>query len=365
MKIKGFLLLLLTGFGSYHTTHAQTKQADARLVQVYQSTLMWNGIVTSPDGRAFVCFPHVEGVPAVSIAEIKPSSQTAPYPDVAWNVWKKGSNAQHAFVRTNSLRFGPDGNLWIIDTGQPKQGESVVKDGPKLVSINTKLNKVVRIIPLGGVVKQKSFLDDFRFNGEHLYITDAGEPGLIVLDLKTGKGRRVLDNDRSTTDQRPMMAEGKVMVKANGKQERLHADQLELSPDGQILYFQPASGPMWRIETRLLDNPAMLSAQLAKQVKLFYNTPTTGGTCIDAEGNLYVTDANQLRILKITPQGQASTLIRDPRLLWADALWIDDQGYLWIPTNQQNRSANYKTSVKAKYPVYIYKMKLGAKPVRR
>lgn len=365
MKMKGFLLLLITGYWACKTVDAQTMQPDKRLVQVYQSTLMWNGIAIGPDGRAFVCFPHVEGVPAVSIAEVKPNSQISPYPTVAWNAWKKGANARQTFVRTNSLRFGPDGNLWIIDTGQPKQGEPVVKDGPKLVAINTKLNRVVRTVPLGSVVKQKSFLDDFRFNGEHIYITDAGEPGLIVLDLQTGKGRRVLDNDRSTTDQRPMMAEGKIMVKTNGQQERLHADQLEVSPDGQTLYFQPASGPMWRIETRLLDNLAMTSAQLAKQVKLFYNTPTTGGTCIDANGNLYVTDANQLRILKITPQGTASTLIRDPRLLWADALWIDDQGYLWIPTNQQNRSVNYKTAVKAKYPVYIYKMKLGAKPVRR
>ena len=57
-------------------------------------------------------------------------------------------------------------------------------------------------------MKAKSYVDDIRFNGRHAYITDAGEPALIVLDLETGDAGRVLENHPSTVDERPMMADG-------------------------------------------------------------------------------------------------------------------------------------------------------------
>lgn len=366
MKNYIFSLLLIGGSILGRNSLAQSAHT-AQLEQVYESSLIWNGIAVGDDGRAFVCFPHAEGKPAISVAQIRPDNRLVLYPNISWNAWKTGKDAREAFVRVNSLRFGPDGNLWVLDTGQPKAGEPfLVNDGPKLVVIDTRANKVLQTISLGSVVKDKSFLDDFRFNGDHIYITDAGAPALIVWDQATGQGRRVLENDPFTTDKRPMIAEGKIMIKKDGKQEHLHADQLEVSPDGKLLYFQPACGPMYKMETRFLDDASVPAQKLSKQVKLFYNTSTTGGTCIEASGNLYVTDVDKLKIIKITPKGKASTLITDPRLLWADALWIDNTGNLWIPTTQQNRVAGYNDGVsKVKYPVYIYKMKLGLQPVRR
>jgi hypothetical protein len=50
-------------------------------------------------------------------------------------------------------------------------------------------------------------------------------------------------------------------------------------------------------------------------VQLFFDTPTTGGTAIDDAGNLYVTDVNKKRLLKITLQAQGTTLVQDERLI--------------------------------------------------
>ena len=56
-------------------------------------------------------------------------------------------------------------------------------------------------------------------------------------------------------------------------------------------------------------------------------------------------------------------VIKDDRLLWADALWIDEDGYLWIPTGQLNRLSVFQNVVdKVKFPVTIYKLKIGTKP---
>ncbi|WP_371778344.1 L-dopachrome tautomerase-related protein [Streptosporangium subroseum] len=216
---------------------------------------------------------------------------------------------------------------------------------------------------VGALTSGGSAIDDIRFNGRTAYVTDAGMPGLIVLDLRSGKARRVLDNDRSTTDERPMYAEGKIMVGPGGKQVRIHADQLEVSPDGRHLYFQPASGPLHRVETRRLDDPSVPAAELSRHVENWVDTPSTGGTAIDAEGNIYLSDVNRLRILKITPDRRVTTLIQDPRLEWADAMWIDTEGFLWIPVAQLNRIAPFQDGTsRVRFPVHIYKMRIGVRP---
>jgi len=208
-------------------------------------------------------------------------------------------------------------------------------------------------------------VDDLRFHGDMLYVTDAGAPGLILLSQKTGQGRRVLDGDSSTTARRPMLGEGKKMLKPDGSDVKLHADQMEVSPDGQYFYFQTAAGPMYRVETKYLDNPNTSSADIAKQVKYFFNSPTCGGTAIDADGNLYVADANEKRVLRVTPTGQSSTLVQSPDLIWVDAMWIDRAGNLWMPVPQMNRTAGFQKGVETvKFPVQLYKLPIGAKPFR-
>ncbi|OUJ75005.1 hypothetical protein BXP70_09245 [Hymenobacter crusticola] len=336
----------------------------SKLEDVYQADTIWNGVAVSDNGRAFVLFPHNEGSAGTRIGEIK-NGKAVPYPNQNWNNWKLGADAKQKFVRANSLRFGPDGNLWVIDTGTPKSDAAPVPNGPKLLAFDIKTNKLVRSIPLDAYAKPKSFVDDLRFHADKIYVTDAGAPALIVLDTKTGKGRRVLENDTSTTARRPMYGEGKRMVKPTGEDVALHADQMEVSPDGNYYYWQSAAGPMYRLETRLLDDPNVSSADLAKQVKYFYNSPTTGGTAIDANGNIYLNDCNHKRLLKISPEGQATTLLQDDRLVWADAMWIDNKGNLWIPAAQINRSAGMQQGKETvQFPVHIYKLALGLKPLR-
>jgi hypothetical protein len=59
---------------------------------------------------------------------------------------------------------------------------------------------------MGNVTRTNSLLDDIRFNPAtgKAYLTDAGSPGLIVLDLESGMATRVLDGDPSTSDTMPV-----------------------------------------------------------------------------------------------------------------------------------------------------------------
>ena len=337
-------------------------QQDSRLQPVFGSKRVWNGVTTTQDGRVFVCYPGADG-PGVSVEEILPDGTRQPYPDAEWNGWKTGQSILHAFVCANALRIGPDGKLWIVDAGSTGPNQPAITGAARVVQIDLQTNQMERIYSLGTATKVKSYVDDIRFNGLQAYLTDAGEPGLIVLDLAGGSARRLLDGDPSTSDRRPMYADGKIMYDKDGKERVSHADQLEVSPDGKYLYYQPCPGPMARIGTRWLDDPTIPPAEIAKHVEAWWDAPTCGGTAIDARGNLYFSDTNRQRILKITPEKEISTVVADPRLEWSDAMWIDDAGFLWMPATQQNFTPGFTGGKQeVNYPVWIYKLQIGAKP---
>ena len=80
----------------------------------------------------------------------------------------------------------------------------------------------------------------------------------MVLNLNTGALRRTLDGDPSTKGTRPMIVEGKELPPVFGLWRILDVDMLEVSADGRWLYYQPAAGPMSRIETRWIDEQGFL-----------------------------------------------------------------------------------------------------------
>lgn len=321
-----------------------------------------NGVTLSRDGRLFLVLSRIDGSDGPRVVEWV-AGDLKPYPDAAWNTWRLGQEAANAFVRVNSLRIGPDGDLWLVDVGAPGIGNPKLVGGPKIVQVDLAANNVRRSYRLDAATNEESFVDDIRFNGRTAYVTDAGSPGLIVLDLDTGNTRRVLDGDISTTAQKPVTAEGRTISGPDGDPIYIHADQLEVSPDGNWLYYQPCSGPLYRIETRWLDDASVSDAERAKHVELVAETPSTGGTAIDSEGNLYVSDTDRQLVLKVAPDGSTSTLIQDRRLLWVDAMWIDETGYLWMPAAQLNRMAPFQEGTsKVEFPIYVYKLQIGAKP---
>lgn len=233
---------------------AQGKDKDP-LIEVYSSQEIITGVTTTASGRVFFEYPHLDGTSGTRIGELGKDDKVTSFPNAAWNDWAPGRPTEHTFVRTNSMRIGPDGLLWVVDTGTPQFGAKIIHGGVKLVSIDLKHNQVARVYPLDECTHDDSFVDDVRFNGHYAFLTDAGSPALIVLDLTTGKVRRVLENDASTTAQRPVIASASALHTADGQEVKIHADQLEVSPDGDYLYYQALTGPMYRIETRYLQAP--------------------------------------------------------------------------------------------------------------
>ena len=359
------LVRVLPAQSSPPETSAKTNASSSLKVAITLPNAQTNGVAIAPGGRIFMVIAKQKGQDVPQLAEYK-SGQLVPYPDAGWNSWKPGNDASHAWVHANSVRFGPDGTLWVVDFGSPGLGQADVKHGPKLVGINTASGQVVETLYMDSQTRSDSALDDVRFNDDHAYLTDAGWPGLIVVHLPDGAMYRVLSDTDSVKALKPLRGEGHELQDKHGKPIYFHADQLEVSPDGKLLYYQPCSGPMSVIETAFLNDPKLSDTERAKHARTFVNNGTAGGTAIDRQGNVYVSDADHSSVLKVTPSGKVSTLVHDPRLIWVDAMWITSDGRLWMPAAQMDRTPDFNNGkLSVKYPMQVFTIDIGNGPPAR
>ena len=173
--------------------------------------------------------------------------------------------------------------------------------------------------------------------GDIAYLSDTSG-ALLVLNLTTGNGKRVLAGDDSATAWYPMMYNGTLVpgYGPSGSALAVGLDQIEVSPNGVYLYYQPCNDGLYRIKTAYVDatlTNATLAATLGDYAGPFVLTPSTGGTAIDANGNIYVSDTNLLAVWKVT-QGRATILVQDDAMLWTDLVWVTADKKLWLPASQ-------------------------------
>ncbi|MEK8105980.1 hypothetical protein NKG94_14000 [Micromonospora sp. M12] len=87
-----------------------------RLTPVLREDRVCTG-VTTLRGRVFLSYPSADG-PGVQVVEALPDGRREPYPDATWNQVDQPPDG--SFVHVNGLRAGPDGRLWIVDSGAPQ-----------------------------------------------------------------------------------------------------------------------------------------------------------------------------------------------------------------------------------------------------
>ncbi|MBS1095995.1 hypothetical protein JK191_00060 [Gluconobacter sphaericus] len=336
--LRRIVIAVFTGFVGV-CGHPDLSRAQTIRIEATTNTIDWNAVALA-GGHVFVSGPRWTGFSGPAVGLLTENEKIEPFPDADWNGWQPGQNATHRFVSVNALHVAPDGTLWVVDTGTPSFGGPPVPRGAKLVRVDPATGHVLRIYPLDPeIAKTGSYIDDIRFNGRHAYLTDAGKAALIVLDIKTGQARRVLDNDASTRARtgRPIVMGGHVLENGPHQPLLVNVDPLEVSPDGKWLYFGPLEGPWSRIPTALLDDPNVASTDLSAAVQPWADLPPIGGSAMDAAGNLYFTNLKDNGVYRRDVSGKITKLLSDPRLHWADAPCLAPDGRLWLPIAQLDR----------------------------
>lgn len=325
------------------------------------------GVAVLPDGRVFGDFPRWDNNPVYPIAEIGPNSSLKPYPDAAWCTWNETTRhePQQHWICPQSVYADRAGMLWVLDPASPGL-KATVPGGPKLVKIDPRTNTVVQNIGFpASIAPTKSYLNDVRVDPQRntAYITESGEGSLVVVDLSTGKARRLLVKHPSMVGDTTLniKADGQLLVDPAGKQGQFNADGIALSQDGRYLYWKPlTSYALYRIKTDALRNAALTDAQLAAQIESLGKVPACDGMILDARNNLYLTAFEDHSIKRRSPDGKLETLVQDPRLEWPDTFAFSADGKTLYVTN----SAIHKTPTwnhgvgQQDKPYHIFKMSL-------
>ena len=196
-----------------------------------------------------------------------------------------------AFICVQSVVVDDQDNLWILDPAAPKTKE-IVKGGPKLVKVDLKTNRIAKTIPFGEeVALAKSYLNDVRIDTKTntAFITDSGIGAIIVVDLASGKARRLLADHKSTkVEPGTITVDGKELIDMEkNKPPQFACDGIALDTKTGYLYYHPLTGhTLYRIKTADLMNEKLTKTELESKVENVAQTPLTDGMLEAPDGSI-------------------------------------------------------------------------------
>lgn len=312
-----------------------TAQSMTQVAKIQNYTATY--IAVDKTGRIFAAFKNHNRDAGPALALIDKNGSVTPYPGGSWNEWNKGSssvqpNPATAFIGLSGMTLTPDGNLWILDSGIEKTGSPAIINGVKIIQINTGTNQIVKTYPIpASAMHAKSILNAIAIYGNHAYLADSGQPALIVLDLKTGEARRILENSFTLYSRKAIIINHQLIRPDSDMNSQFSVNQLAISPDGKSLYYQAVSGPLFRLDTMFLNDPTYTLAELNEAMIQWIDTPPSGGIACDQQGNLYFTDIATGSIYRFTTGRILTKLITDPRLQEPGHPFALNQNHLYIP----------------------------------
>lgn len=321
-----------------------------------------NGVAVSPRGRVFASFPRWTSLQAPSVMEAMPDGGFRTYPGNAWNEWRPGASSHDRLVSAHAVFADSSNHLWIVDDAAPRVAPPV-EGAAKLVKIDLGTDRVSRVYPLGaGILPKGTMIGHMRVDERFAYVTEAHRGSILVVDLETGRARKLLEGDPSTRADASIVpvVEGREFRRKTGEVPLLHVDLLELSADARWLYFMPLFGPVLRrIETTTLRDEALSPAEVAARVEDVARVPPLAGIARDGAGNFYFCSFTENAILKMGAGRKIETLIADPRISFPNEASVGPDGFLYFPASQAHRLPAFNAGVsRVRLPFEIFKVKL-------
>ncbi|XP_058808633.1 major royal jelly protein 1-like [Phymastichus coffea] len=158
----------------------------ATRMQIYRD----EAIVAMPRYKSGV--PFTLGVTSLRSRSCTP--QISPFPN--WPIQEEGNC--EALQSAVDVVLDVQDVLWVLDVGIVNTLEQPVRRcPPKVVGINVKTGKVVKVVDLGNLVSANSRLQylvvDYANDGQvFLYVSDAATRAIIVYNVTTDNGYRVV-----------------------------------------------------------------------------------------------------------------------------------------------------------------------------
>lgn len=318
-----------------------------RLVQVAASPdAMLNNAAVSPSGRVFSSFPRWSERATPGVAEAMPNCSFRPYPGGSWNNWAPGMPPQSGFVAVHSLHADPWNHLWVLDDAAPFHTQ-FVEHGPKLVEIDLGTDVISRVYPIPPeLLPPGGILGHVRVDRTHAYVTESTSGTFIIIDRESGKARRVLSgHPKMMADPNIVpVIDGKEFRQRSGKVPRINTNLLELSLDGEWLYFTCLFGPMLRrVPVDRLLNPSLSDQVVGEAIEDVVRIPPCAGIARDRLGSLYLSSFTDNAIIRVTRDMNLEIIARDPRIAFPNEASVGPDNWFYFPASQANRIGMYQS----------------------
>jgi sugar lactone lactonase YvrE len=207
-----------------------------------------------------------------------------------------------------------------------------------LLQVDLTIDAVVRTFSFDSeIAPRNSYLNDVRIDTqrEFAFMTDSGDGALVVLNLKTGKARRVMQNHPSTASEDVILTIGGNPWLLNGKPPSVHADGIAYDATADIVYYQALTGrTMYRISAAWLRQFIISEMVLETKVEMVGRTGASDGIIFGPDQKVYISALEHDAILRTTPQGRVETVIQDAAIVWPDSFSFGPDGKLYFTTSR-------------------------------
>lgn len=345
IAMKSMLFLVLIFLCTPALSSSSTEEGDALFEVVAELQQGPGNITVTPAGEILISlhqfFDH-----AVRVARVNDDGSLSEFA------------ADAKLDSVLGLQADANGVVWLLDNAMRADGQR------RLIGWHAGDDRAVADIDLSDVSVAGSFLNDLAIDTttQTAYIADpaAGDDAaLIVIDLASGVGRRVLQGDISVTPvDSDLIIDGvPVRIRKEDGSEfrpRVGVNPIALDSAGEWLYYGPMHGyTMYRIRTADLRNSDLTATDLAARVERWAGRPISDGISLDNAGNIYLGDLARNAIGVIGPDRRYRQWIDDPRLSWIDAFSFGPDGGLYAVANQLHRTATLNGGVSATRAPYL------------
>ena len=316
-------------------------------------------VAVAKNGRLFFTV-HPESRPTGAKLLEWTGDRAVPFPN--------GQSQDELFQTPLGVVIDQHDRLWVIDHGN--HGFGTVR----LLAFDLVTGEVVHDHVFGRTVAPRgSFFQDLQVDpsGDVVYIADAGfwarRPSLVVYEPHSGQVRRVLDRHPSVFPQDWIIetASGPLVFFGGLAALKPGVDGIAISPAGDWLFYGAMThDSLYRVRTVDLLDSALSDHELGQRVERFSDKPLNDGLSTDVEGNVYITDVEHGAVMRVGPNRTLETLIRTPRIRWADALSFGPDGWLYIADSAiPDQVLRSKRHIREAGPYFIYRFRPGVEGV--